>query len=50
MHANSFEESPPEPSMDVLVVTSETALSEIVKRTQRLGSCRHANQELYKTL
>jgi len=50
MHANSFEESPHESAMDVLVVASETSLSETVKRTQRLGSGRHANQELYKTL
>ena len=50
MHANSFEEPPPESAMDVLVVIIETSLNEIVKRTQRLGRGRHANQELYKTL
>ena len=50
MHANSFEEPPPESAMDVLVVASKTSLSEIVERAKRLGSGRHANQELYKTL
>merc|ERR1711934_767744 len=37
MQADSFEEPPPESAMNVLVVASETSLSEIVRRTERLA-------------
>ena len=39
MQADSFEEPPPESAMNVLIVASETSLSEIVRRTERLGKC-----------